>query len=75
MTEEIEPRQDVLAYCPRVDKQILVLSGCCFYRERDWACFDCVFNQRFIEVKLTILLKEMLESKGPAGREGRLSEK
>lgn len=70
--EEIEePREDIQAYCPRVQEEVLVLSGCCFYRERAWACFGCVFNRDFVSVKLCILLKEMIESRT---REERLSE-
>lgn|GEM_PF-6617767 len=64
MTEEIEqPRADLEAYCPRIQEQVLILSSCCFYRERAWTCFGCVFNRHFVTVKLTILLKELLESK------------
>lgn len=64
MTEETEPREDIEAYCPRIDRQVLILSGCCFHRERAWACLGCVFDRNFVTVKLTILLKELLELRG-----------
>jgi hypothetical protein len=59
--EQLEPREDRECFCPRVQEEVLVLSNCCFFRERAWSCFGCVFNRDFVRVKLTILLKELLE--------------
>jgi len=65
--EETEAREDIEGYCPRIDGEVLVLSGCCFHRERPWSCWGCVFDRNFVHVKLTILLKELLESRGRSG--------
>ena len=65
MTEGSEEykRQDVDAYCPRIDKKILILSGRCFYPGRSLNCQGCVFDIDFVFVKLTLLLAEILQEK------------
>jgi hypothetical protein len=58
---ETEGRLDLECFCPRINTQILIIGHDCYYRERGWECWGCVFNHNFPLVKLTILLAELIE--------------
>jgi hypothetical protein len=62
--QDEEPRKDILCYCPRVDKEILLLDSRCFSPNRGPVCSGCVFDVDRIYVKLMLLLCEILQSSG-----------
>jgi hypothetical protein len=68
-------REDSDLFCPRHVEQVLILSGVCFCKNRDWACAGCVLDSERtrIPVKLIWLMSEILQET-VLGQEGRLSE-
>jgi hypothetical protein len=64
MSEEEERRQDLDAYCPRMDKSVLILGDTCFFPDKKAVlCRGCVFDGDFITVKVILLLAEILQER------------
>lgn len=64
-SEEEVRRQDLDAYCPRVDQSVLILGDTCFFSDKKRAvCQGCVFDGDFVLVKLILLASEMLQERG-----------
>jgi hypothetical protein len=64
-SEEGDRREDLDAYCPRVDKSVLILGDTCFFSDKKAVvCRGCVFDGDFITVKLILLAIEMLQERG-----------
>lgn len=65
--EEQETRQDSDCYCPRVNREVLILGDTCFFSDKKAVvCRGCVFDGDFIKVKLILLTSEMLEERDSA---------
>jgi hypothetical protein len=62
--QEEEPRRDLVCYCPRVDSEVLILDSRCFSKNRTRVCFGCVFDASRIEVRLILIMCEILEERG-----------
>jgi hypothetical protein len=63
--EEEVRRQDLDAYCPRVDRQVFILQDTCFFPDKKAiVCRGCVFDGDFILAKLILLASEMLQDRG-----------
>jgi hypothetical protein len=64
LSNEEERRQDLDAYCPRVDQSVLILGDTCFFSDKKAVvCRGCVFDGDFILVKLILLAVEMLQER------------
>jgi hypothetical protein len=62
LDEDQEARSDSENYCPRVDKKVLVVDGCCFHDEKSHSCQGCVLDKNFVFTRIVLLLCDMLES-------------
>ena len=77
MNGEIDAsREDMFKYCPRVDREILVVGSVCVSRLRSSKCEPCIYDNEKIKTKLALLLADMLEDKWQeeewkASREGK----
>jgi hypothetical protein len=62
--QDEQPREDLDAYCPRIDKEILLLDGRCFSPDRGPICCACAFDTDQILVKLILIMSEILTERG-----------
>jgi hypothetical protein len=66
-----EAREDRLAYCPRVDAEILILSGRCFFPGRNKSlCSSCIYDVDFVAVQLLLLLADNLNMRAKGAKQG-----
>ena len=56
-------REDNELYCPRRDKQVLILGQTCFCRERDQLCAGCILDREFVHMKVIWLMSDILNMK------------
>jgi hypothetical protein len=70
MAREAEPtmneeaREDRVAYCPRVDAEVFILSGRCFFLGRNKIlCNSCIYDLDFVKVKLIRVLCDLIKNK------------
>jgi hypothetical protein len=66
---ERDQRPDIDCYCPRLDKQILILSDVCFSfsgRGKHRLCAGCVYDREHINAKLLLVLSDILNKKARA---------
>lgn len=57
---ERDQRPDIDCYCPRLDKQILILSDVCFSGGKRRLCSGCVYDRDHINAKLLLVLSDIL---------------
>jgi hypothetical protein len=63
MSEVERSRSDIDAYCPRVDKAVLIVDGRCFCTARNGACEGCVFDVDHVHIQLIQTMSAILHEK------------
>jgi hypothetical protein len=65
-------REDFDCYCPRVDQQVLIISGTCYCPKRNKIlCNACIYDLNVAVVKLLLLLVENLSTRAKDGSQPR----
>jgi len=62
-----DQRPDIDCFCPRLNKQILILSNVCFSGGKRRLCAGCVYDREHINAKLLMVLSDILNKKARAG--------
>ncbi len=61
MNEETRSvRADSDCFCPRVNEHVVILSGVCLFKGVRIQCSGCIFDTRYVYVKLVFLLCDIL---------------